>query len=285
MGRLSPIVVPEKLAAFRKRDRIFARAVGQGFDVRADGSRTVIDVFDEIGPGAVSPAAFQSKLPSSGDVTVRIDSPGGSVFDGIAIYNLLLQHAGTVEVQVIGVAASAASIVAMAGDKIGIAENAHIMVHNAWALTVGNRYDHSDVSKLLASIDQSLAHTYSKRTGLPISEVSKLMDEETWFAADQAKELGFADEIIGRTEPSARFDLSVYANAPADLRAPLQPVLLSSKAELQKILRNAGLSHVAANKITAGGWPALASKEDPEQTETLSAAIARTNAQLKQLRK
>src|SRR5205823_2104371 len=129
---------------------------GALFDIRAGVGATEILVYDEIGQFGVSPTAVRDQLKGAGDVLVKINSPGGDVFDGIAIHNDLVAHSGNVTVHVTGVAASAASIIAMAGKTIAIAPNAFVMLHNSWALTIGNAGDHQDTASLLTQVDGAL---------------------------------------------------------------------------------------------------------------------------------
>lgn len=201
-----------------RRDRFFARAVGTSFEAKVEDGGTVIDLYDEIGYWGTNARAFRTRLKeATGDITLRINSPGGDVFDGIAIYNDLLAYEGKVKVEVVGLAASIASIIAMAGDEITIADNAMFMIHNAWTIGVGNRHDFSDVSARLAKIDDALARTYATRTTTGIRAIKQMMDDETWLTAKEAVEAGFATGIGSKAEAKARFDLSVFSSVPAAL--------------------------------------------------------------------
>ncbi|MDX0897441.1 Clp protease ClpP [Sinorhizobium medicae] len=201
-----------------RRDRFFARAVGTKFDAKVENGGTVIDLYDEIGYWGTNARSFRARLKeASGDITLRINSPGGDVFDGIAIYNDLLAYDGKVKIEVVGLAASIASIIAMAGDDITIADNAMFMVHNAWTIGVGNRHDFADVAGTLAKIDDALARTYAARTTTGIRAIKQMMDDETWLTAKEAKEAGFATAIGSSADPKARFDLSVFASVPKSL--------------------------------------------------------------------
>lgn len=131
-----------------------------------------------------------------GPVTVNVNSPGGDMFEGLAIYNLLREHDGEVTVRVLGLAASAASIVAMAGDTVQIARAGFLMVHNAWVMVVGNRHDLTDVAETLQSFDEAMAGIYAAHTGQDKKAMAKLMDAETWIGGEVAVEDGFADELL-----------------------------------------------------------------------------------------
>lgn len=205
--------------AGERRDRFFARAIGTRFDAKADATGTQIDLYDEIGYWGTDARSFRAKLKeATGDITLRINSPGGDVFDGIAIYNDLLAYDGKVKVEVVGLAASIASIIAMAGDEITIAENAMFMVHNAWTIAVGNRHDFSDTAAVLTKIDDALARTYAARTKTGIRQIKTWMDDETWLSAKEAVDAGFATAMGSKQEPKARFDLSVFAAVPDALK-------------------------------------------------------------------
>ena len=131
------------------------------------------------------------------DVTVNINSPGGDVFEGLAIYNLLKEHPGKVTVKVIGLAASAASFIAMAGDEIQMAKASFMMIHNAWMVVAGDRNDLAEVSVWLTQFDETLASIYADRTGKKAADIAALMDVETWMNGEAAIDNGFADSILG----------------------------------------------------------------------------------------
>lgn len=130
------------------------------------------------------------------NVVVNINSPGGDLFEGIAIYNRLREHPGEVTVRVIGLAASAASVIAMAGDTIQVGRTAFMMIHNVWVIAMGNRNDLRDAADQLETFDGALVDAYATRTGREKKEIAKLMDKETWFSGSQAIESGFADELL-----------------------------------------------------------------------------------------
>ncbi len=129
-------------------------------------------------------------------VTVNINSPGGDYFEGLAIYNLLREHQGEVTVKVMGLAASAASVIAMAGDRIEIARAGFLMIHNTITGVWGNRNDMRDVADTLEPIDAALADLYAVRTGNDLKDMAKLMDKESWIGGSQAVDQGFADSLL-----------------------------------------------------------------------------------------
>jgi len=147
--------------------------------------------------GGVTAKRISAALRSIGerDVTVKINSPGGDMFEGIAIYNLLRGHPAKVTVEVLGWAASAASIIAMAGDEIRMGLGTFMMVHNAWGVVVGNRHDMRDAAELFDGFDAAIADIYEARTGTARAEIVKLMDAETFMGPSDAVKHGFADVV------------------------------------------------------------------------------------------
>lgn len=134
------------------------------------------------------------------NVTVNLNTPGGDLFEGIAIYNLLRDHDAEVTARVVGLAASAGSFIAMAGDKIQVARAGFMMMHNVWVIALGNRNDLREAADQLETFDDALASVYAARSGMDKSKVAKLMDKETWFSGEQAIESGFADELLPADE-------------------------------------------------------------------------------------
>ena len=149
--------------------------------------------------GGVTAKRISAALRSIGDkdVTVKINSPGGDMFEGIAIYNLLRSHPAKVTVEVLGWAASAASIIAMAGDEIRMGLGTFMMVHNAWGVVVGNRHDMRDAAELFDGFDGAIADIYEARTGMKRADIEKLMDAETFMGPSEAVKNGFADVVDG----------------------------------------------------------------------------------------
>lgn len=130
------------------------------------------------------------------DVTVNINSPGGDVWEAITIYNMLREYQGKVTVKVLGLAASAASVIAMAADEIQIGRASFLMIHNGWVVAMGNRNDLRDVAEYLEPIDRAIAELYAERTGLPAADISKMMDDETYIGGQVAIDSGFADALL-----------------------------------------------------------------------------------------
>lgn len=168
-----------------------------------------------------------------GPVTVNINSPGGDLFEGFAIYNLLREHDGEVTVKVLGLAASAASVVAMAGDTVQIARSGFLMIHNTWVMAIGNRHDLRETAESLEPFDRAMAEIYSARTGIDLAEISSMLDAETWINGSDAVEQGFADELLPSDQIAEKGE---KASAVAIRR-------------LESALRASGMSADAAKKL------------------------------------
>lgn len=240
------------------------------FEVRSlASSNPTISIFDYIGEdgegGGVSVARVAAALRSIGDrpLTVEINSPGGNYFDGVAIYNLLRRHSAEVSVQVLGVAASAASVIAMAGDTIAIAHNAEIMIHQGRGLFYGTADEMKAATAVLQRIDQAMADTYAARTKRTNAEIAGWMRAETWMRGDQAVERGFADSVLEREA-----QMPVYADASSSL--PADPHSLDRMLAKQGMARGARRDLFRAIKGDTQPGPDLT----PTQTERNRARIA-----------
>ncbi|WP_127078380.1 head maturation protease, ClpP-related [Rhodomicrobium lacus] len=173
--------------------------------VRAFVGGNEIDIYGDIGPNGISAAAFRQSLAQAdaGDIVLRINSTGGDIFDGLAIYNDLVASGRNVIVRITGVAGSAASVIAMAGTRIEIAPNAHFMIHNAWCMDCGNAKELRETAVLLEQIDAGMAETYAARTGLGVDEIRAMMDRETWLSASDAVQKKFCDALMPGVSPRA----------------------------------------------------------------------------------
>jgi ATP-dependent Clp protease, protease subunit len=154
------------------------------------------------------------KSQLEGDVTVRIDSPGGDVFAGFAIYNQLVQHDGKVTVYVDGAAASAASIIAMAGDEVYLPETSVMMIHDPWTMAIGDSSDMKKTAELLDTIKDAIIPAYTAKTGLETEKISDMMSEETWLTGAQAAQMGFGTLIEGGKQTASNFERPWIKNAP-----------------------------------------------------------------------
>ncbi|KQC86207.1 Clp protease ClpP [Clostridium sp. AF34-13] len=149
----------------------------------------------------VTPQLFKDELNAdSGDITVWINSPGGDVFAAAQIYNMLRDYKGHVTVKIDGLAASAASVIAVAGDTVLVSPVAMMMIHNPATLAMGNTKDMEAAIAMLNEVKESILNAYVDKTGLSRNKLSKMMDDETWFNAKKAVELGFADKVLFAAE-------------------------------------------------------------------------------------
>lgn len=176
----------------------------------SDNSISILDVvgYDDWSGSGVSSKRVAAALRAIGnrDVVVNINSPGGDMFEGIAIFNQLRAHPAKVTVRVLGWAASAASIIAMAGDEIRMGVGSFMMIHNAWGRVIGNRHDLGEAATLFASFDSAIADVYEARTGAKRADIVKMMDAETFMGASDAVSNKFADLVDDSisSEPSAK---------------------------------------------------------------------------------
>lgn len=213
-------VHPVELVALAVRGRELCRDLGDTVRAprnqapwywisNADGDRAELFIYGVIGddwdPEDVTAAAFTRALAgiTAPVIDLHINSPGGLVFDGVAIHAALKQHAATVDVHVDGLAASAASFVAMAGDNVDIGKHARMMIHDASGLTIGNAADHQEMADLLNSLSDTIAAIYAERAGDSVEEWRDKMRAETWFTAEQAVAAGLADTIAGEASAPA----------------------------------------------------------------------------------
>lgn len=170
-------------------------------NLAAPDGATVVDIMGYIGRNPFTGEGVDSQvisdlLKTAKNVVVNLNSPGGSFFQGTAIFNLLAQHPHEVTVNVLGLAGSAASIIAMAGDKILMAPASFIMIHNASASADGDRHDMQSVVETLTSIDYAIRDLYVARTGKQANKISAMMDDETWMNARDAIANKFADGMV-----------------------------------------------------------------------------------------
>ena len=155
----------------------------------------------------VTPQLFKNDLlAGTGDITLWINSPGGDVFAAAQIYNMLMDYQGDVHVIIDGLAASAASVIAMAGTTVSMSPVAMMMIHNPWTPAQGEAKDMAKVIEMLGEIKESIINAYELRTGLSRTKISHLMDSESWFNAKKAVELGFADKVLFEKEETPEQD-------------------------------------------------------------------------------
>lgn len=222
---------------------------------------TTITIYDVIGEDFWTGGGFTAKrmsaaLRSIGEkpVTVAINSPGGDMFEGLAIFNMLKDHKQEVTVKVMGLAASAASLIAMAGDQILMGQGSFLMIHNAWGVVVGNRHDMRAGADLFEPFDAAMSDIYAARSGQDVAEIQKMMDAETFINAKDALALGFADGDF--TEPPAD-EKQASAHAEIGARRRLDALLAKQgvpRSERRKMFRDAGMQAAAGTATQDAGF-------------------------------
>jgi ATP-dependent Clp endopeptidase proteolytic subunit ClpP len=203
--------------------RFMNKTRGEGYKIRnsaEDTSVTEILLYDEVGGWfGVMASDFVKDLQDvdTAEIHLRINSPGGDVFDGIAIMNALKRHKAKVTTFVDGIAASAASFIAMSGDEIVMSRNAEMMIHDAWGLAVGNAADMRDLADRLDASSENIASIYADRAGGTTKQWRTAMESETWYSDKEAVSAGLADRVetnkTASDKAKNRFDLSVFAHA------------------------------------------------------------------------
>lgn len=227
-------------------------------------------LYDEIGFWGITAEQFVRDLSNikSDEVTVRINSPGGEVFDGTAIYNAIKNDSRKIITQIDGLAASMASGIAMAGDEVRMAESAFMMIHNPWSIAFGDADDMRKEADLLDKIGVTLANAYAMKSGMKVDDVVGAMADETWYTGPEALKAGMVDDVFnadGGDEPEALFDLSVFDQVPAGM-----------KRKIESNLRDAGFSNMEAKRAVSQGFQTL-HRDDANQAhrddESLTRAV------------
>ena len=233
------------------------------FEIIDKADRAEVWIYEEIGEdfwsgGGITAKGFQKELSDikASQIDLHINSPGGLVFDGITIFNLLKQHPANVTTYIDGLAASIASVIALAGDRVIMAENALFMIHKASGMVYGNSDDMRDFAEKLDKVNSSIATTYISKTKKDEKEIDNLMSAETWLTADEALEMGFVDEVAGEIDMAAcaKF-IPIMAKAgfkhiPKDI-ADKKSVPTAREAE--KALRDVGFNQKQAKAILSEG--------------------------------
>lgn len=190
--------------------------------IQMKGSKTAeILLYEDIGGWfGITAEAFVKEVKALGNVdtiNLRINSNGGSVFDGLSIYNYLRAHKARIEVDIDGLAASIASIVAMAGDEVRIADNAWMMIHDPWVMAAGTAEDLRNTAEMMDGIRETLLDTYMKRASVGRDKVSAMMTSETWLNSSDASANGLVDKVTGSIQMAASLRKEWFKNAPKAL--------------------------------------------------------------------
>lgn len=218
------------------------------YDIKAKADEAEIYIYDFIGEDlfseGVTAKAFADELKAlkGKALTVRINSPGGSVWDGMAIHSQLSQHQAPVTVKIEGLAASIASVIALAGDRVEIAEGGFMMIHDPWTMAMGTVDNLMQAAAMLEKIKGSIVEIYAKKTKKPYDEIAAMMAAETWMTGAEAVVLGFADSVMDTVKPQsmAKFDLQNYKNPPQ---------ALLSQAEAKEQVQEPDLTDYRAREI------------------------------------
>ena len=202
------------------------------------------------------------------DILVRLNTPGGDVFDGMAIFNSLANHKGKVTIRIEALAASMGSVLAMAGKEIQAYSNTMMMIHDPWIYTAGNQYELREMADLLEKISGNMLDVYAGRSKIGKREMKEIMKAETWYTAKEAKEKGFIDTILETGKAAkAQFDLTMYANAPDGI-CSIEGRDLTER-EIERALRDAGASRSFAKAIVAERFKPLRDAELKAEAESL----------------
>ncbi|WP_157014890.1 head maturation protease, ClpP-related [Mesorhizobium xinjiangense] len=229
----------------------------------AQSPENTISILDVIGEdfwtgGGVTSKRVAAALRAIGDQEVFVDlnSPGGDFFEGVAIYNALRAHPHKVTVRILGLAASAASVIAMAGDDIQIGKAGFLMVHNAWVIAIGNRHDLVEAAKVMEPFDDAMATVYSDRAGVKKAKAAEWMDNETWFNGEQAVAEGLADAFLPADQVS---EDKTRAEAGKAVNATRRVDALLAKSGIPRDERRSLIGEVKSpSAVAPGERPAVA---------------------------
>jgi ATP-dependent Clp endopeptidase proteolytic subunit ClpP len=209
-------------------------------------------IYGDIGDYDISARQFHTEFSAikAREIDLRINSRGGSVFEGVAMYNTIKNHPAKVTAHIDSLAASIASFIPMAADRVIIAKNGRMMIHKAWGIEMGNADQFRKTAETLDDVDTILIDAYAERTGMGKDEIKALLAAETWMNPKKAKELGFVDEIAGDEGAKAKYDLSPFQNVPEEVKA-LFGKEGSTERDLETLLRDAGVSRKDAKTAIA----------------------------------
>ena len=230
VGNISSEITPSVLGRWNPHAKASNEAGTIGiYDVIGDN-------WDETGMTSSKMAGILRSLGAETPIIVNINSPGGDLFEGLAIYNLLREHKAEVTVNVVGIAASAASVVAMAADTLNVARAGFLMVHNAWVVAWGNKNDLRQTADTLDPFDQAMVNIYAARSGLDKAEVTTMLDNETWLDGETAVAKGLADSLLASDQVTTDSSASASAFAARKLDQILARSGLS-RTERRELLR------------------------------------------------
>ena len=256
------------------------------FSIKAKAQETAdISIYDEIGFWGVSASQFADQLKAVGNVkqiNLHIHSPGGDVFDGIAIYNLLKNHPATKTVYIDGLAASMASVIAMVGDTVIMPENAMMMIHKPWGIQGGDAEDMRKYADLLDKVESTLISSYQTKTGKNTDELTALLSAETWLTAKECLEHGFADQLTPPLQAMASIQSKKLEDftMPEKLKALLTPKAQATEQSATKVEQTA---EQPQPKVEAVEHTAAAKAKLAERNNAIKAVFAPFNGQFNDL--
>jgi len=238
------------------------------YEIRAKQETSEIWLYDEIGLWGIGAKEFIAELNAvkSPKIDMHINSPGGEVFDGAAIYNAIKRHPASVTTYIDGIAASIASVIALAGDRVNMASNAIYMMHNPSGLVLGTSEDMRKMADVLDKIRDTMVGAYVSKSGKTEEEIIGILNLETWMDAEEAKAAGFVDEIGDEMDLAAcaKFVPAMakmgFKHIPKSLNGSKE---LPSERDLERVLRDAGCSREQAKSILAKGYTADLRDADP----------------------
>ncbi|MBD8598750.1 head maturation protease, ClpP-related [Pseudomonas sp. CFBP 8772] len=253
-------------------------------DIRAAADdENTISMFDPIGYDYWTGDGVTAKRVSAvlrnlagADVTVNINSPGGDMFEGLAIYNILREYKGKVTVKILGLAASAASVIAMAGDEVRMGLGAFLMIHNCWVGVAGNRIGLREMADTLEPFDKAMANIYAARTGDEVAAMQTLMDAESWISGGDAVDQGFADSLLD----SAELKEGTKASTPQQIAARRLDVILA-KQGMPRSERRAMIQELKTGTPSAAGPGTPSATESPAVSASVIADFERALASFK----
>jgi ATP-dependent protease ClpP protease subunit len=247
---------------------------------KSDDEATIY-IYDEIGYWGTRASQFVKDLQgvTTKRIALHLNTPGGDVFDGIAILNALRAHPATVTVTVDSLAASIGSVIAMAGERIVMAKHSTLMIHDPATLAWGDAAEMRKTAEILDQLGDTIAGVYAERAGGSVREWRDRMLEETWYTDREAVDAGLADEVDGDADADVEnvFDLSVFKHPPEHLmaRGPADNQRQPTKRDIERALRDAGLSRAKAKAFVAAAW---GQAEPEDETRDVSDLIALLDA-------
>lgn len=236
-------------SAFEGRLRAWMAASDRRFEASMAGDVLELSMLDIVGEdwwtgGGITSKGVQEKLaanPKAKTIKILLNSPGGDAFEGLAIQSLLRRHGANVEIEVVGLAASAASIIAMAGDTIAMHEGSLMMVHEPWTFAVGDAAEMRTTADFLDKVNSSGLDVYARRTGRPRADVAKIVADETWMTAHEAVKEKFANSVVTGAQPEPQTKARAAAQVFMSMRQPARQQASAAEKTAELALLSASL--------------------------------------------